>query len=72
MSVIEGCSLSDGFAVSDLGFTDCTFDAVFSFHAFDVNVKVEFAHTGDDGFFGFSVEMNSESRVFALESIECF
>ena len=72
MNVIERDAFTDSFAVADLGFADDTFDAVFSAYAFDVDVEMEFAHAGDDGFFGLGIEMDSECRVFSLEFVECF
>ena len=72
MNIIEGDAFADGFTVSNLRFSDDAFYAVFSSHAFDVDVKMEFAHPGNDSFFGFWVEMDAEGRIFALEFVKCF
>ena len=66
--VVEGNALGDGFAVGDLGLAGFAGDAVFAAHALDVDVEVEFTHSGDDGFRGFGVDVDAEGGVFALEA----
>ena len=67
---IEFDRLRRRFAVVDFRRGRFDFDLIFAANTFDVNVEVEFAHPGDEGFAAFRVGFDRQGRVFLTEAIE--
>ena len=72
MRIVERSALCDRFAVSDLRLTDDDFALVFALHAFDIDGEVQFAHTFDDRFVRFGIDVGLESRIFFRKAVERF
>lgn len=71
VGIIKLAKLSDGLAECYSRFTSDASDVVFSLHSFNVDFKVKFAHTGDNGLLRLGINVNTECRIFFLEPVEC-
>ncbi len=70
VGIVEVGPLGNGFPVGDLGGAHFDDGAVFPLHPFNVNVQVQLAHAGDDGFAGFRVKEGLEGGVFLGEAVK--
>ena len=62
--------MRDGFAIGDLRFTDVRLDAEFALHAIDDDLKVKFAHSGDDRLARFVVGDDLKRRIFLSKAVK--
>lgn len=60
---------SNGLAVGNTGLAGDTLGLVLSLETLDVNLKVQFTHTRNDGLLTLGVDVDSEGRILALESV---
>ena len=67
--VVKLDALGDGLAVGDLRLTCLAFDAVLAPHALNVDVQVQLAHAGDDGFLALGIIAYPEGRILPLEPV---
>src|ERR1700761_3594446 len=70
--MVEVDMFGDGFSVSDTRWAGFALDLVFSPHTFNVDLKVEFTHTRDDGLLTLGVEMYPKCRILTLEPSDGF
>jgi len=72
VDVVEIRTLGDGLPVGNPRLPRFDNSPIFTFHPFDIDLQVEFAHPFDDGLVGFIVHMGAESRVFLCKTVERF
>ena len=68
--IVEVCSLTDSFSVSDFWLTYSYFSLVLSLHSLDVYIQVKLSHTLDDSLVRLWVYICLECRVFLCKSVE--
>ena len=70
MGIIEVRLLGNGFAIGYLRSTYLDHGTVLTLHALDINFKMQFTHTGNNGFTGFMINKGFECRIFFGEPIQ--
>jgi hypothetical protein len=70
--VVEVDALGERLTVSDLGLTSFDLHAVLTAHALDINVQVQFTHTGDNSLLRLGVDVDTERRILTRKSVHGF
>jgi hypothetical protein len=68
--IVEFRTFRNRLSERNSGFTSNASDVIFTPHPLDVDIEVKLAHSGNDGFLGLVIDVDSECGVFLLESVE--